>query len=209
MHYPTLCSASRNFSTQGWALWFVGLPGSGKSSVARVVFAALEQRGFGVVHLEMDTRRKIYFPSPVYSPEERATAYDLFVREASDLVEKGKGVIMDGTAHHLAMRQAARQRIPRFAEVYVRCPLDVAIARERSRPEGFVMAGLYEKALDRQGTGRQYPGLGQVVGVDAPFEEDPRAECVVDSEKMSIAEARDKVLAFWDTWARFSPCASM
>ncbi|HDQ39737.1 MAG TPA: adenylyl-sulfate kinase [Desulfonatronum sp.] len=187
---------------RGWALWFVGLPGSGKSSVAKAVLEELRARGHRVEHLEMDARRKVYFPSPTYSSEERAKAYDLFVEEAASLTQQGLGVIMDGTAFRLAMRHAARQRMAKFAEVYIRCPLNMAMTRERSRPGGLVMAGLYEKALDRKRTGRQYPGLGQVIGVDVPFEEDPGAECVVDSERMNVIEARDKVLAFWDAWSR-------
>lgn len=186
----------------GWALWFVGLPGSGKSSVAKAVSETLSGRGIDLVYLEMDARRKIYFPSPSYSPEERALAYGLFVREAAGFVKQGRGVIMDGTAHRVSLRHAARKLIPRFAEVYVRCSLDTAMARERARPEGLVMAGLYAKALDRQRTGREYPGLGEVIGVDAPFEEDPGAECVIDSERLTVLQARDLVLDFFDQWLR-------
>jgi len=61
---------------------------------------------------------------------------------------------------------------------------------------------LYAKALDRRRTGREYPGLGEVIGVDAPFEKDPGAECVVDSEHMTVLEARDRVLEFFDLWMK-------
>ncbi len=155
-----------------------------------------------VVHLEMDARRKIYFPNPTYSPEERNRAYDRFIQEASDLVDQGHGVLMDATAHRLAVRGAARTRIRRFAEVFIRCPLDVAMARERERPEGLVMAGLYEKALDRRRTGHEHPGLGQVIGVDVPFEENPGAECVVDGAALTIDQARDHVLSFLENWLK-------
>ncbi|SDB47362.1 adenylylsulfate kinase [Desulfonatronum thiosulfatophilum] len=186
---------------QGWALWFVGLPGSGKSSIAKAVLEALRECGAVVTYLEMDARRKAYFPNPTYSAEERARAYELFLQEAEHVVAQGQGVIMDGTAYQAAMRRQARARIRKFAEVYIRCPLEIAIAREQGRPEGLVMAGLYEKALDRQRTGRDHPGLGQVVGVDVPFEEDPQAECVVDSGAVTVAEARDQVLHFFEQWA--------
>lgn len=184
----------------GWAMWFVGLPGSGKSSVARAVHQALSDQGRDVVHLEMDARRKVYFPNPSYSAEERARAYDLFVREAADMAAAGRGVIMDGSAHRLAMRRAARERIPKFAEIFLRCPLDVAMARERGRPEGMVMAGLYEKALHRKATGKHYPGLGQVIGVDVAFEEDPAAECVIQSDRLDVSQAREAVLGFCRSW---------
>lgn len=181
-------------------MWFVGLPGSGKSSVARSVFQALREKGLDVVHLEMDARRKAYFPNPSYTAQERAQAYDFFVQEAADLAASGRGVIMDGSAHRLAMRHAARQRIAKFAEVFLRCPLDVAMAREQGRPEGMVMAGLYEKALDRKTTGKYYPGLGQVIGVDVAFEEDPAAECVIQSDQLTVAQATDAVLVFCRSW---------
>jgi adenylylsulfate kinase len=152
------------------------------------------------VYLEMDARRKAYFPTPNYSSAERIRAYELFVHEAAGYAKQGRGVIMDGTAHRLSLRQTARKLIPRFAEVYVRCSLDVAMARELARPEGLVMAGLYAKALDRQRTGQEHPGLGEVIGVDVPFEEDPGAECVVDSEHLTVWEARDLVLDFFEQW---------
>ncbi len=186
--------------SHGWAVWFTGLPGCGKSTLARAVCRALKERGASAIHLEMDARRKIYFPNPTYSPEERAEAYERFIQEAADLVAQGHGVLMDGTAHRLAVRTAARNRIRRFGEVFIRCPLDVAMARERERPEGLVMAGLYEKALDRQRTGREHPGLGQVIGVDVPFEENPGAECVVDGAVSAIDQARDQVLRFLEKW---------
>lgn len=184
----------------GWAVWFTGLPGCGKSTLAKAVGRALEERGAPVIHLEMDARRNVYFPTPTYSPEERTQAYERFIQEAADLVAQGHGVLMDGTAHRLAVRTAARNRIRRFAEVFIRCPLDVAMARERGRPEGLVMAGLYEKALERRRTGREHPGLGQVIGVDVPFEENPDAECVVNGEVSTIDQARDQVLRFLEKW---------
>ena len=186
--------------SNGWAVWFTGLPGCGKSTLAKAVRRALAERGEPVIHLEMDARRKVYFPTPTYSPEERTQAYERFIQEAAELAGQGQGVLMDATAHRLAVRTAARNRIHRFAEVFIRCPLDLAMARERERPEGLVMAGLYEKALDRRRTGREHPGLGQVIGVDVPFEANPDAECVVDGAVSTIDQARDQVLRFLEKW---------
>ncbi|WP_045222453.1 adenylyl-sulfate kinase [Desulfonatronum thioautotrophicum] len=188
--------------SRGWAVWFTGLPGSGKSTLARAVGGSLEERGVPTIHLEMDARRKVYFPKPTYTPEERAQAYDRFIQEAAGLVAQGRGVLMDGTAHRLAVRAAARKQIQRFAEVFIRCPLDLAMAREQERPEGLVMAGLYAKALDRRRTGREHLGLGQVIGVDVPFEEDAHAECVVDVAVLTLDQARDQVLQFLESWLK-------
>jgi len=185
---------------QGWALWFVGLPGSGKSTIAGAVYEALQARDVDAVWLEMDVRRKVYFPEPRYTSEERRAAYRMFAEEAAGLAAEGRGVLMDATAPKLEMRQRARDLIPRFAEVYIRSSLDTAMEREAERPGGKVMAGLYEKALERKRTGRQFNGLGQVIGVDVSFEENPDAEVVIDSEEMDVTRARDRVIEFLKAW---------
>jgi adenylylsulfate kinase-like enzyme len=181
-------------SEEGFLLWFVGLPGSGKSSLARAVLEALRTRGMDLVYLQMDERRKRYFPQPTYTAEERIQAYRMFAEEGAGLAREGKGVILDGTAYELRMREYARSLSPRFAEVYVRCPLELAMEREAKRPEGLVMADLYRKALERKATGKQFENLGQVIGVDVPFEENPGAECLIDNKGIPIEAARDQVL---------------
>lgn len=180
----------------GRAVWFVGLPGSGKSTIARAVYEALHKQGVNVVHLEMDALRKTFFPNPTYDAEERRAAYAMFVQEGRKHAQQGALVLLDGTAAALHMRTKAREAFDQFAEVYIKCSLEAAIKRESARPQGKVMAELYHKALDRIKTGRQYTGLGQVVGVDVPFEENPNAELVLENDDISISQARDMVLNF-------------
>jgi adenylylsulfate kinase len=184
----------------GWAVWFVGLPGSGKSSVARGVVDVLKNQGRDIVYLQMDVRRKVYFPKPMYTPEERARAYELFADEGASLAAQGKGVIMDGTAPKRLMRARARKKIASFAEVYVYCPLHVAMQREGNRSKGLVMAGLYAKALERKEKGIEIPGLGQVIGVDIPFEVNEHAECVVPNDTLTRDQAVALVLDWINPW---------
>ena len=193
----------------GWVLWFTGLPGSGKSTIAHAVHTALVGQGRDVALLVMDERRRSYFPKPAYTEEERKVAYELIAHEAAELAGQGQGVILDATGHRLAVRQEARALIPRFAEVYVNCPLPEAMRREAVRssqsplgghPRGYAATpGMYQKALMRKRTGQGVPGLGEVVGVDVPFEEDPQAECVLDA-MLPVAENTARVLTFLDGW---------
>lgn len=186
--------------SEGWAVWFVGLPGSGKSSLARGVRDHLAARGRDVVLLQMDELRRKYVPEPRYTPEEREFSYARFVDDAVALVREGRGVLMDGSAYRVAMRTLARGRIAKFAEIFVQCDLDEAMRREAGRPEGKVMAALYEKALLRRRTGEPCEGLGEVIGVDVPFEKDPAAECVIDNTYLPKAETLRRALHFLDTW---------
>ncbi|MDM7999623.1 MAG: adenylyl-sulfate kinase [Dehalococcoidia bacterium] len=192
--------AEKQETVPGWVIWFVGLPGAGKSTYARAVWRALQEKGVAVDYLSMDERRKAYSAGPAYTEAERVTAYRLFAEEAASMAHRGRNVIMDGTAHRLSMREHMRRLVPRFAEVYVRCSLETAMMREKARPEGMIMARLYEKALQRKKTGTQFEGLGEVVGVDTEFEENPAAECVIDSERESVEEGRDKVLSLIARW---------
>ena len=186
--------------SQGWAVWVTGLPGSGKTSVATALVEGLRRRGFMAVRLAMDERRKAYFPNPSYSAAERERAYAMFVEEAAFLVRGGKGVVMDASAHRRELRRRARRLIPRFAEIHLKCPVEEAMRREAARPEGLVMAGLYQKALDRKATGKDVPGLGVVPGVDEPFEEDEAAECVLDAGALPPEEVVSRAQAFVFLW---------
>jgi len=185
---------------KGWAIWFVGLPGCGKTTLAKGVHEYLYAQGLDVVGLQMDKCRKIYFPDPQYTVQEREKAYAMFVNEAAELVKQGKGVLMDGSAYEISMRIYARQRIPRFAEVFVRCGLDEVIERESNRSNGGVVADLYKKALKRQKTGEQFEGLGEVIGVDVEFEVDADAELIIDNTLLSSDETLRKTLHFLDSW---------
>ncbi|WP_338667002.1 adenylyl-sulfate kinase [Pseudodesulfovibrio methanolicus] len=187
-------------SGEGWAVWVVGLPGSGKSTLARGLHDALEGRGVHTVLLQMDERRKAYFPEPEYTPEEREAAYWMFAEEAAGLVREGRNVILDGSAHKVSMRRVARDKISRFAEIFVECELETAMAREAARPAGKVMADLYRKALLRKETGNEFYGLGDVIGVDVPFERDSMAEFVIDNTGLTREETLGKTLHFVDTW---------
>lgn len=187
-------------ASMGAALWFTGLPGSGKSTLVRALRDELKKRGADAYWLQMDARRKLYFPKPVYSTQERREAYRLFAEEAAELARQGQMVLMDAAAPELAMRRYARGLIPRFAEVYLRCPVATAMKREAARPEGAVMAGLYAKAMKRKATGQRFEGLGQVIGVDVPFKEDPAAELVLDAASLSTDAMRDQVLERFAVW---------
>jgi adenylylsulfate kinase len=189
----------------GFAIWVTGLPGSGKSSLARGLERELAARGLDPVRLSMDERRKAWFPEPRYDEDERRKAYGFLVDEAAALAGQGRAVILDATAHRRSVRDAARRRIPRFAEIHVRCGLDTAMRREAGRPQGQVMAGLYAKALERKRSGAEVPGLGQVVGVDVPFEEDPAAECVIDNTRLAKEETLARALTFLETWLAEAP----
>lgn len=166
-------------------VWFCGLPGSGKTTIARGIFAKVRKNNGQLTLIQMDSIRRKLFPSSSYSDEERDLVYRSLVLIGSSLSYAGVPVFLDGTGHKKVWRDLARKECPKFVEVYVKCPIEVCIERETAREMGGdgIRQKLYQDALERLRTGKKVEGLGKVPGVDEPFEESPSPEVVIDSSK--------------------------
>ena len=158
------------------ALWITGLPGSGKSTLS----AALRERYPDFIVIRMDDLRRVVTPEPTYSESERDIVYRCLVFTARILVEHGHRVIIDATGNFRKWRELARTLIPGFREIYLKCPLDVCIRRERERPERY---GAPEEVYRKGGEGWPVPG------VSAPYEEPVSPDVLIETDRVSIAEA--------------------
>jgi adenylylsulfate kinase len=167
-----------------WAIWITGIPGSGKSVLARAAGVELGARGRPVRILELDEIRTTLTPKPRHTDTERDVVYRALGWMARLLTEAGVPVIIDATAHRRAWRDLARAAIPRFAEVQIVCPLEVARERERSRSAGHAPRGIYERAGQ--------PGA-TVPGLDVPYEPALAPELVIDTPRESVAEAAHRI----------------
>ena len=119
----------------GFVLWLTGLPSAGKTCLARELVGLLAERGMAVQILDSDELRRVLTPDPTYSPQERDWFYDTLGYIAALLARNGVPVIVAATAPRRDHRRAARQRVERFAEIYVS---DVN-GKPKSQPE----SGLY------------------------------------------------------------------
>lgn len=153
-----------------FAVWLTGHSGSGKSAIARELLRLLHQRGIEVSVLESDVMRTQLTPYPRYDDADRDFFYGFLGKIGVRLVEEGKAVIFDATANRRAYRDAARKRIPRFAEVYVDTPLDVCMARD-------------PKGLYRQ-------------GMKIPYEPPVAAALTVHGDRGTPAESAARLIAF-------------
>lgn len=169
-----------------WAIWITGLPGSGKSALARATAAELRAGGKAVVVLELDEIRKVVTPSPTYSDTERDVVYRALVYMAGALAGLGTPVIIDATAHRRDWRDLARRHIPRFAEVQLVCPLEVCRERERQRTTGNAPRGIYARAGQ--------PGA-LVPGVDRPYEPARSPELTIDTGLEAPDAATRRIVA--------------
>ena len=169
-----------------WALWITGPPGSGKTAIARATAARLRAAGDDVSVLELDAIRRVLTPAPTYSDEEREAVYRALVYLGACLVQAGRPVILDATAHRRAWRDLARATIAHFAEVQLRCPLEVCRRREAERPRGAAPAGIYAAAAR--------PGA-RVPGVNVEYEVAPAPELTIDTVATGVDAAAEAVAA--------------
>lgn len=164
----------------GIVLWITGLPGSGKSTLAD----AVKEQYPAFVILRMDDLRKIVTPQPIYSETEREMVYRSLVFLAKTIADLGHDVIIDATGNMRRWRDLARQLLPSFAEVYLKCSLETCRQREQQRTETHgAPSGIYQKG--RAG----WP----VPGVAAPYEEPLNPEVIIDGENITIADAAERM----------------
>jgi adenylylsulfate kinase len=159
-------------------IWFTGLSGSGKSTIANLVADRLRQRGLNVERLDGDSVRDI-FPEIGFTRPER----DAHVRRvgflASKLEEHGVFVVGSFVSPYEESRQFVRSRCRSFIEVYVSTPLEECERRD--------VKGLYAKA--RRGEIKNFTGISD------PYEPPKNPELVIDTRGMSVEAAGEQVLA--------------
>ncbi len=158
-------------------LWFTGLSGSGKSTVASRVYQELKRRGRKVEYLDGDVLRGI-FPKTGFTREER----DEHIRRtgylASRLEAHGVTVVASFVSPYRESRDFVRGLCRSFIEVYVATPLEECERRD--------VKGLYARA--RRGEIRNFTGL------DDPYEAPENPEINFDTRTVSVEEAVARIL---------------
>ncbi len=176
-----------------WAVWVTGLPGSGKSTVARDMALIMEEKGVRVKVLEMDEIRKVLTPHPAYSEEERSIVYAAIALMAKLLTDEGVNVIIDATANLKKYRDVAAKLIPMFGEIYVQCPIEICMEREATRKGGHAPHDIYKKGMAGQSS--------TVPGLNVPYEEPEHPIVVINTEKEPKEQAAIKAANAVLQWA--------
>jgi adenylylsulfate kinase len=153
-------------TSEGFVVWFTGLPSSGKTTLARSLEGALRSRGHRVEVLDGDEIRARLSRGLGFSKEDRDENIRRIAYVARLLAGQGVAAITAAISPYREVRDEARREIRRFVEVFVRCPLEVCIARD--------VKGLYRRALAGE--------IQDFTGISAPYEEPVRPELVVDTE---------------------------
>ena len=165
----------------GFVVWFTGLSAAGKTTVANIVEAELEQRGLVVDHLDGDIVRTHLSKGLGFSKDDRDANIHRIGWVASRVSWAGAAVIVSAISPYEEARRHARslveQYVP-FVEVYVATPLEECARRDPK--------GLYRAAFAGE--------IDDFTGVSAPYEEPSSPEVRIDTTGVSPSESARIVL---------------
>jgi adenylyl-sulfate kinase len=180
----------------GFTLWFTGLSGSGKSTIAHLVGPELDRRGLVVEYLDGDTVRTHLSKGLGFSKEDRDTNIERIGWVASRLTRQGGAVIAAAISPYRETRARAREMVEeygRFVEVHVATSLDECARRD--------VNGLYKKAFAGEIKG--------FTGVDDPYEEPESPEVRIDTEALEPEESAAIVLAKLEELGLVTPAGAL
>ena len=166
----------------GFTLWFTGLSGSGKTTIAHLVGPELERRGHVVEYLDGDTVRTNLSKGLGFSKEDRDTNIERIGWVAARLTRHGAAVIAAAISPYEETRQKARALVAQwgtFVEVHIATSVEECARRD--------VKGLYEKAFAGEIKG--------FTGVDDPYEDPQDPEIKVETEEHDPEESARIILA--------------
>ncbi|ATQ41151.1 sulfate adenylyltransferase subunit CysN [Caulobacter mirabilis] len=167
---------------KGRVVWFTGLSGAGKSTIANLVEKRLHALGRHTYLLDGDNVRHGLNKDLGFTEEDRVENIRRVAEVAKLMTDAGLIVLTAFISPFRAERRMAREMLEagEFVEVYVETPLEIAEQRD--------VKGLYKKARAGQ--------LKNFTGVDSPYEPPEQAEIVVDTTGMTAVEAAETIVAW-------------
>ena len=169
---------------EGFTLWFTGLSGAGKTTIAEIVGPQLERRGRLVEYLDGDAVRQHLSKGLGFSKEDRDTNVRRIAFVADLLSRNGVPVITAAISPYAEIRNEARQLMgDRFVEVYVEASVDTCAERD--------VKGLYAKAFSGE--------IKEFTGVSDPYEIPENPAWVCDTENETPEESAEKLLAYLES----------
>jgi adenylylsulfate kinase len=171
-------NAALTGTARGAILWFTGLSGAGKSTIAEALAPKLRELSKRVEILDGDVVRLHLSKGLGFSKEDRDTNIQRIGWVAHLMERNGTVVITAAISPYRTTRDWVRELSPNFIEVFVDTPLEVC--------EGRDVKGLYKKA--RSGEIKQFTGISD------PYEAPVKPEVTVRTHEQSLDECVDTIV---------------
>lgn len=165
---------------KGFTLWFTGLSGAGKTTIAKLVAQQLRDRGNKVERLDGDIVRQSLTRDLGFSKEDRNRNIERVTFVAKLLTRNGVAVLCSFISPYRERRAKSRQEIGEFIEVFVECPVEVCAQRD--------VKGLYKKAFAGE--------IQNFTGVSDPYEDPEDPEIVCHTADETVEESAATIIAY-------------
>ncbi|MBI3654388.1 MAG: adenylyl-sulfate kinase [Acidobacteria bacterium] len=163
----------------GFTIWFTGLSGAGKTTLARLLEPELQARGYKVEVLDGDIIRTNLSKGLGFSKEDRDTNIRRIGFVCDLLARNDVIAIAAAISPYKEVRDELRDSLRNFVEVYVECPIPVLAERD--------VKGLYKKALAGE--------IKNFTGIDDPYEAPENPEIIAHSDSETPEQSLAKILA--------------
>ncbi|MGH3002225.1 MAG: adenylyl-sulfate kinase [Gaiellaceae bacterium] len=166
----------------GFVIWFTGLPGAGKSTIADALAQQLDDRGVIVDQLDGDVVRTHLSAGLGFSKADRDANVARIGWVASRLARAGAVVVVAAISPYADARRRARELVEQhapFVEVHVATPLEECVRRDPK--------GLYAQALAGE--------LEDLTGISAPYEIPAAPDLRLDTTNAAPADSTAAALA--------------
>lgn len=163
-------------------LWFTGLSGSGKSTIANVIEQKLHQMGVKTFTLDGDNIRKGINKDLTFSPEDRTENIRRIAEVANLMVNAGLVTLAAFVSPYKKDRDSIRSIVKdvNFVEIYINTSVEECERRD--------VKGLYKKA--RAGE------IKNMTGISAPYETPENPEIEINTEEESVDVAAQRIIDF-------------
>ncbi|MCF2143967.1 MAG: adenylyl-sulfate kinase [Candidatus Heimdallarchaeota archaeon] len=168
----------------GFVVWFTGLSGAGKTTIAVKLEEELLKRNLRVQRLDGDIVRKSLTKDLGFTEEDRKKNIERVTFVTRLLAKHGVATLVSFISPYISVREQARKEVEaenaRFIEVFVKASVEECARRD--------VKGLYKKAFAGE--------IDNFTGVSHPYEEPPNPEIVCDTEHETVEESVKIILDY-------------
>lgn len=182
-NYQISVSDRRNSNNHNsFLLWFTGLSGSGKSTIANVVEQELHKQGIKTYTLDGDNIRNGINKDLTFSPEDRTENIRRIAETANLMIDAGLVVLAAFVSPYKKDRDNIKKIVKdvNFVEIYINTSVEECERRD--------VKGLYKKA--RAGE------IKNMTGISAPYEAPEKPDIEIKTEKETTALAAQKIIDY-------------